>query len=199
MTIHRGVVVMVTVLTAGCFLVAQDTPPPGGSVNQNSVIVQDFQKSLNDYLKLHKRVQAALPTPKPGSSATDIKQYQQFLAQGIRAERAQARQGDIFTPPVSQLFRQLIVTPFRSSDAGKIRASLRHAEPVQGLKLEINQEYPQATPLQSTPPTLLMDLPKLPKELEYRLVGRELILLDNTSNLVVDLLPDALPTSQGGR
>jgi hypothetical protein len=199
MTIRLGVVLTVAVLTASCFLPAQDTPSPAESVNQNSVLVQDFQRSLNDYLKLHKRVQAALPTPKSGNSATGIKQYQQSLAQGIRAERAQARQGDIFTPPVSQLFRQLIVTPFRSSDGDKIRASLRHAEPVQGLKLEINQEYPQATPLQSTPPTLLTDLPKLPKELEYRLVGHELILLDTTSNLIVDLLPDALPKSQDGR
>jgi len=199
MTIHRGIVIMVAVLTASCFLMTQDAPPPGKSVNQNSVLVQDFQKSLNNYLKVQKRVRAALPTSKPGSSATDIKQYQQSLAQGIRAERAQARQGDIFTPPVSHLFRQLIVTPLRSRDGDKIRASLRHAEPVQGLKLEINQEYPQATPLQSTPPTLLTDLPKLPKELEYRLVGRELILLDTTSNLIVDLLPDALPKSQDGR
>jgi hypothetical protein len=199
MTIRRGVVVVVAVLTASCFLAAQNTPSPRDSVNQNSVLVQDFQNSLNDYLKLRKRVQAALPTPKPRSSATDIKQYQQSLAQGIRAERAQAKLGDIFTPAVSQLFRQLIVTPFRSSDGGKIRASLRHAEPVQGLKLEINQEYPQAKALQSTPPTLLTDLPKLPKELEYRIVGRELILLDTTPNLIVDLLPDALPKSPDGR
>ena len=42
--------------------------------------------------------------------------------------------------------------------------------------------------LQSTPPTLLSDLPKLPSELEYRIVGRELVLLDTAANLIVDLL-----------
>jgi hypothetical protein len=199
MTIRGGVVAVVAVLTASCYLVAQNTPSPGNSVNQDSVLIQDFQKGVNDYLKLHKRVGAALPTPKPGSSAADIKQYQQSLASAIRAERAQARLGDIFTPPISQLFRKLIATPFQSSDGGKIRASLRHAEPVQDLKLEINQEYPQAKALQSTPPTLLTDLPKLPKELEYRIVGRELILLDAAASLIVDLLPDALPKSQDVR
>jgi hypothetical protein len=44
----------------------------------------------------------------------------------------------------------------------------------------------------------LIDLPRLPSGLEYRIVGRELVLLDSTSNLVVDLLPDALPPLQYG-
>jgi hypothetical protein len=199
MIIRCGIVVVVGLLTASCTLGAQNTPSLTNNVNRESALVQDFQKSLNDYLKLHKRVQANLPAPKPGSSAPGIKQYQQSLAQGIRAERAQARQGDIYTPPVSQFFRQLIVVPFESRDGGRIRASLRHAEPVQGLKLDVNQEYPATTAMQSTPPTLLADLPKLPKELEYRIVGRELILLDAAANLIVDLLPDALPKSQDGR
>src|SRR6266478_3281729 len=107
-----GVVVLAGVLSANCFLVAQNTPSPASTVNRESALVQDFHKSLNDYLTLRKRVQANLPAPKAGSSAPGIKQYQQALAQAIRAERAQARQGDIFTPPISQLFRQLIVTPF---------------------------------------------------------------------------------------
>ncbi len=199
MIIRGGIVVVAGVLTASCALVAQNTPSPANNVNRESALVQDFQKSLNDYLKLHKRVQANLLAPKPDSSASGIKQYQQSLAQGIRAERAQARQGDIFTPPVSQLFRQLIVVPYESRDGGRIRVSLRHAEPVQGLKLDVNQEYPATTAMQSTPPTLLTDLPKLPKELEYRIVGRELVLLDATASLIVDLLPDALPKSQRGR
>ena len=199
MAILGGVVVVASVLSANCFLVAQNTPSPARTVNRESALVQDFQESLNDYLKLHKRVQANLPVPKAGSSAPGIKQYQQALAEGIRAERAQARQGDIFTPPVSRLFRQLIVTPFESSDGARIRASLRHAEPVQGLKLDVNQQYPGTTAMQSTPPTLLTDLPKLPKELEYRIVGRELILLDTAASLIVDLLPDALPKSEDGR
>ena len=87
----------------------------------------------------------------------------------------------------------MIATPFDSNSGGKIRASLRHAEPVHGLSLAGNQEYPQAAALQSTPPTLLLDLPKLPAELDYRIVGPDLILLDTAANLIVDLLPDALP------
>jgi len=192
------------VVVAGSLLPAQnapqqDKPANQVSVNQDSLTIQDFGKRVDEYVKLRKRAQAALPTPKPGSSAADIKQYQASLAQNIRAERLQAKPGDVFSAPVSQLFRKLIATPFQSNDGGRIRASLRHAEPVRGLTLEVNQAYPQTSALQSTPATLLSDLPKLPPELEYRIVGRELILLDTTPNLIVDLLPDALPKSPDGR
>ena len=36
-------------------------------------------------------------------------------------------------------------------------------------------------------------LPQLPIELEYRLAGRALVLVDVSANLVVDVLVDALP------
>jgi hypothetical protein len=56
--------------------------------------------------------------------------------------------------------------------------------------LEVNQPYPDGLPLQSMPPSVLMNLPKLPPELEYRAVGRELVLRDIAANLVVDIIPD---------
>ena len=40
------------------------------------------------------------------------------------------------------------------------------------------------------PPSLLLNLPKLPKELEYRFVDHELIVRDVAANLIVDFIPD---------
>ena len=74
----------------------------------------------------------------------------------------------------------------------RIRASMQHAEPV-NITLQINQSYPDNLPLQSTPPSLLLSLPELPKGLEYRLVGRELVLRDVDANIVVDYVANALP------
>jgi len=85
--------------------------------------------------------------------------------------------------------------PFAGPDGKQIRASLRSAEPVRGIRLQVNATYPEKAPLQSTPPTLLLDLPTLPSELEYRIVGRDLVLRDVAANLIVDLLPNALPPS----
>jgi hypothetical protein len=198
MTIPSGAAIIACLLAAS-FAAAQANSPQKKSVNQNSLVIQDFEKKLDDYAKLRKQAQSGLPDPKNNSSAENIKQYQESLAQNIRSQRAQAKAGDIFTPPISQLFKELIATPMRDDTRGRIQASLRNAEPVRGLSLEVNQEYPQTSAMQSTPPTLLANLPKLPPELEYRIVGRELVLLDTKANLIIDLLPDALPGPKGER
>jgi len=61
--------------------------------------------------------------------------------------------------------------------------------------LKINEDYPSTVPVQSMPPSVLMNLPQLPKEVEYRIVGRDLILLDVGTNLVVDIAPNVVPSS----
>jgi len=61
------------------------------------------------------------------------------------------------------------------------------------MELQINQSYPEDVPLQSTPPTLLLNLPQLPDGLEYRLLDRELVLRDTQANIIVDYVPNALP------
>ena len=81
----------------------------------------------------------------------------------------------------------------KGKDGAKIRASLRNAEPVKDLPLKANDVYPQKAPKQSMPPSLLMALPPLPKELDYRIVGRDLVLHDVDTDLVVDFIPGVLP------
>jgi hypothetical protein len=63
------------------------------------------------------------------------------------------------------------------------------------LRLRVNARYPKELPLQSTPPSILLNLPKLPPELEYRIVGHDLVLLDVKAGLIVDYLPRAIPPS----
>jgi hypothetical protein len=56
----------------------------------------------------------------------------------------------------------------------------------------VNQTYPAEWPLQTFPPTLLAQLPKLPPELEYRFVDDALILRDTKANVVVDFILDVM-------
>jgi hypothetical protein len=42
-------------------------------------------------------------------------------------------------------------------------------------------------------PSVLLALSELPPELEYRFLGRHLVIIDGLANLVVDVLFDALP------
>ena len=46
------------------------------------------------------------------------------------------------------------------------------------MPLKVNQPYPKAEPLSTVPPDVLKALPVLPEDLEYRFVGKHLILYD---------------------
>jgi hypothetical protein len=56
----------------------------------------------------------------------------------------------------------------------------------------VNEAFPAGVAV-LRPPKLVGALPPLPAELEYRVVGRDLALVDLRANLVVDVLRRALP------
>jgi hypothetical protein len=58
---------------------------------------------------------------------------------------------------------------------------------------EVNQLYPTTYPLATFPPSLLPLLPRLPEQLEYRVVQQYLILRDVEANVIVDFMPNAMP------
>jgi len=58
--------------------------------------------------------------------------------------------------------------------------------------LKVNATYPPDTPLPTTPPQVLMNLPKLPEQLEYRIIGKNLIIRDLDANIIVDFVPNAI-------
>ena len=154
-------------------------------------IAADLQARAKQYLEFRKKV--AGNNPKPTSTPSKISSAQSELANKIRIARAGAKQGEIFTPEITQYVRKQIASCLRGPQGDRIRASLRHAEPV-NITLQINQSYPEKLPLQSTPPSLLLSLPQLPAGLEYRVVGRELVIRDVDANIVVDHVANALPS-----
>ena len=169
---------------------AQSNPKPSPGVNRGALIDTDFEKHVTDYMKLHQQALIGMQVPKTTDSATEIAEFQHQLVAKIRALRPNASQGEIFTSEISNRFRRLIAQAMRGPDGTKIRASFQHAEPIRGIHLDVNQSYPDGVPLQSMPPSLLLNLPRLPKELEYRFLGRELVLRDIQANLIVDVIPD---------
>jgi len=60
-------------------------------------------------------------------------------------------------------------------------------------RIAVNTTYPTQLPLATFPPRLLQRLPDLPPELEYRIVGRHIVLRDVTANVVVDVARDVVP------
>lgn len=150
---------------------------------------KDFQQRVANYMALKK--DQGVPN-KQTASVEKLAEQKQEATQKTKAARPAAHQGDIFTPEIAAYFKHQIAATMQGADGKKVRASLRHAEPLPDVHLEVNAKYPKNFPLQSTPPTLLLNLPLLPKGLQYRIVGSTLVLYDEASDLVVDLIPGAI-------
>jgi hypothetical protein len=155
---------------------------------------REFTTRMNDYLALHKEVEKKLPALKSKEQLPEmITAHQQALARKIREARPQARPGDIFTPAAAEAFRHAIRSVFKDPNTSTARTVTRQRDRAPQVRLKVNGIYPDAVAETTFPPTLLQALPTLPEELAYRIVGRELVLVDSKANLVVDLLHEALP------
>jgi len=111
----------------------------------------------------------------------------------IVSARANAHQGDIFTPKLASKFREIIRKTLQGPGTQYVRRTIQDKDPEKLIIVRVNMVYPEDNPLQTTPPTLLGRLPDLPMDMGYRFIGRTFVLLDNKTRLIVDFIPDALP------
>jgi hypothetical protein len=183
--------ILALALPASRALEGQGLPAQQG-VPPDALIIQEFESRISEYVKIHKAIEAKLPPLKPTAASKEIADHQHELVRRIIEERNAAKQGDIFTASIISEFRRLIANAMRGQNGINIRTSLAHAEPVK-IEVGVNTTYPVNLPLQSTPPTLLLNLPKLPSEIDYRIVGKALFLRDVTANLIIDFMPNAIP------
>jgi hypothetical protein len=177
---------------AGCVpLVAW--APQATPVKQEAQTFDDFKQRVKDYLKLHKTVESSLPRLKTTKNGKTLMDRQHLLARKIAEARSNAKQGDIFTPEISEQFRQIIRAKFHGAGAPNMRKTIRQGEPLTKVQLTVNGAYPEKLPLTTVPPTLLINLPQLPHEVAYRIVGHDLVLLDTEARIVVDFIAGAIP------
>ena len=184
--------VLAMVTSAFCLGVSAQAPVTPDTRAEDVATQEDFQSRVSKYYDLRNRLGGK--NTQQTKSAEEVKNRQEQLAGKVRAQRANAKHEDIFTDKIAELFKQKLKLAYRGGNGARIRTSLAHAEPAPKLRLQVNAEYPAQVPLQSTPPTILMNLPRLPNGLEYRFVGRDLILYDSATNLVVDYVHEALPS-----
>ena len=149
----------------------------------------EFTARVHDYIKLHKES----PRLRTTRQRKEIVSRRAELAQTIRTERANARQGDIFTPEASKAFRLAIQSAFQGPNAPNVRKTIRQGEPVPAWQLKVNGDYPEHLPRTTFPPTLLQKIPQLPAGVAYRIIGHDFVLQDSEARLVIDFIPGALP------
>jgi hypothetical protein len=185
---------LTAVLLAAGGTLAQQSMVSGKEQKADAAGFKEFLDRVQDYVKLHKSVESTLPPLKDKEELPEmIAAHQQALARKIREARPNAKPRDIFTNLSRGAFLHAIRSTFRGPEAKHALATMQQGAPPKEVHLKVNEVYPDGVPHTSVPPTLLQKLPKLPDELEYCILGRDLILLDVRANLVVDLLKEILP------
>ena len=167
--------------------------PQDPPANQQAPAFQDFTQRVQEYVKLRKGIQISLPRLKKTKLRKEIVERQAALAQKIREARSNAKPGDIFTPEISEEFRQAILSKFQGANASNVRKTIRQGEPQKDVRLSVNAAYPDRLPRTTVPPTLLLCLPQLPQEVAYRIVGHSFVLEDIEARIVIDFIPGAIP------
>ena len=153
-----------------------------------------FDRRIARYLELHRSVERSLGWHRIFEDSEEMFEAMYALQSGIRDGRPGVQRGNMFTPDVAVIVRarleQTIVDcGHRVED---ILAFINEERLPGAPRPRVNEPFPWALG-SSMWPTLLPALPPLPGELQYRFADRDLVLIDMHADLVVDILPNALP------
>jgi hypothetical protein len=171
---------------------ASAAPDGQPGTNAQGAATLEFHNRIKEYLRIHNQAESKVPNLKRTDDPKQISDRQTALAAAIQTLRANAKIGEIFAPEYQPYFIKIVQDDFALRSAADRKAIVD--ELPKNMKVDVNTVYPTTLPLETFPAALLRKLPDLPPELEYRLVGRSLILRDVKANLIVDILRDVVPT-----
>jgi hypothetical protein len=195
-------------VAAGCG--RSDTPPPppataaspadapptervvGPLSEADAAALATMNERLEAYIELHKQIESELPRLPDNATPEQIDKNQRAFETRMRATRASAKQGDLFTPDAQVVIKRLLESVFGGPDGRQLKSSIMDENPV-ALKLTVNGRYPDSVPISTIPPQVLQTLPQMNEDLEYRFIGDNLIILDAHAHVIADFIEDALP------
>ena len=164
------------------------------AVNPNAAALAEFKKRVDAYADMHNQLAKGVAKPQETADPGKISATKDALAARVQATRVNAKPGDIFTPEIQPVIRRLLAPELKGEDGHDAKAVLKDDAPAAGtVPFKVNGKYPENQPRPTVPANLLLALPALPKPLEYRIVGRHLLILDTDADLVVDYMLNAIP------
>ena len=153
--------------------------------------LSSFLRAVDEYVVVYRVVEPlepdALCLPDGGYGSVTALRSRTF------GERRSLKEGAIFDPEVATFFRQRLAATVRLYGSAPLDlVSTMNREELTAPYVTVGKPLPWGV---GSPALawLLVALPVLPDELDYRLVARDLVLLDVHTNVVVDVLRAALP------
>jgi len=189
----RKVAIAAMVIALAATQAFAQTPDPGTEA------VQAFERATRVYVQMHRRLESQIGPIQLNTTVPELNRIIQELAAAIRAERPDAKQGDFFTPALATELRARIYNALRKN--GFTACDVRDHErrdnerwdtiDLSRVVLRVNGTFPWVLATAMLP-CVIAALPPLSPELQYRIVGDTLVLIDVHASLIVDLLPRAL-------
>lgn len=164
------------------------------AVNPRAEAVNAFNKRIASYVDLRKKAESGMPELTETDDPGKITEREKTLGDAIRKLRATAKAGDLFGKEMTPLILEIIRADWKRRSAADRAAFLETME--KPFVPRVNMRYPVGQPLMTFSPTLLKQLQELPEDLEYRFVGRDLILRDVKANIIVDVIRHAIPPTR---
>lgn len=153
-----------------------------------------FESATHDYVLVHRRLEQQIGSIEFGTPVAEINRIIHELGAAIRVERAGARQGDLFMPALARILRVRITDALLehgfTADDVRIAGRVERVDYAR-VRLQVNDTFPWVLAVAMLP-CVVEALPPLPPELQYRIVGDDLVLIDVHASLIVDILPHAL-------
>jgi hypothetical protein len=176
--------IVIALLTSGAYAqipVPQARDTADFKVQVFGVAAADFDARMQIYAELRANLLQGLPALRLTDDPREILKAEHALAKRIRAVRAGAHGGEIFTSEIASAFKHALALETRPATCASILDDNPGA-----FSYSINDTYPKRRPLSTVPPGILMLLPRLPADVEYRFLGRHLILRDTRANVILD-------------
>lgn len=184
---------MLGVVLTAAMIACASAEPQKDRANPDAAAIADFLKRVNAYVDLHKKLEGTIPSLPKDANPQQIDQHQRALAKLISDARANAKRGDLFTPEMERIAHKLLNDIFRGPAGDQLKREIFEEAGQRNIVPRVNGRYPDEVPLSTVPPDVLKGLPKLPDELEYRFVGRNLIVLDSHAHIIADYIDRAIP------
>lgn len=188
---------MTTILGLFCAAIALFSPSRGWAQEAKtaaaeSAAVQQFEAAIDNYIAMRRKLTNEVPRPVPNSTSVELNNASDALAAAVQRSRQNARLGDLFTTPITEVLKRRVDEAVRTTNLRQVLATIDDEEPtIRAPKIHLR--FPGASQMATMPASLLNLFPVLPKELEYRIVGRNLVLRDVDAALILDYIPDLFP------
>jgi hypothetical protein len=150
-----------------------------------------FDRAVSEYMEI-RRLAPPMDVDCLTADREAIHRARARRAAAIRDVRGEASTGAVFGADMAPLIRRRLTRALGKHPDDFVLLAMLDESSAATAAIVVNGSLPWGATIAVTP-SLLAALPAIPEELEYRLIGRDLILWDSGVDLIVDILADALP------